>query len=66
MNFIGRTEEKNMINNLLKMKGYQGCIIYGRRRMGKTELVKHCLMNKNIPFIMYQCKESNEQDNTIN
>ncbi len=38
MNFIGRTEEKNMINNLLKMKGYQGCIIYGRRRIGKKNL----------------------------
>lgn len=64
MEFIGRTEEKNLIDNLLKKKGYQGCIIYGRRRMGKTELVKHCLMNKNRPFIMYQCKESSEQDNT--
>ncbi len=32
--------------------------------MGKTELIKHCLMNKDRPVIMYQCKESSEQDNT--
>ncbi len=65
MNFIGREEEQNKINAILDKSGYQGCLIYGRRRMGKTELVKHCLMNKKQPVIMYQCKESSEQDNTI-
>jgi uncharacterized protein len=64
MKFIGREEETRTIENILKKKGYQGCLIYGRRRIGKTELVKHCLMNKNVLFIMYQCKESSEQDNT--
>ena len=63
MKFIGREEETKAIENLLKKEGYQGCLIYGRRRMGKTELIKHCLVNKNVPFIIYQCKESNEQDN---
>lgn len=32
--------------------------------MGKTELTKHCLANKEIPLIMYQCKESSEEENT--
>lgn len=63
MEFIGREEETRTVENILKKKGYQGCLIYGRRCMGKTELVKHCLMNKNVPVIMYQCKESSEQDN---
>ena len=63
MNFIGREQEQKTIDNILKKKGYQGCLIYGRRRMGKTELVKHCLMDKDIPFIIYQCKESSEKDN---
>ncbi len=63
MEFIGREEESKAIDSILNKSGYQGCLIYGRRRMGKTELVKHCLMNKNVPFIMYQCKESSEQDN---
>lgn len=31
---------------------------------GKTELVKHYLTNRNSPFIIYQCKESTEEDNT--
>ncbi len=64
MKFIGREEETRTIENILKKKGYQGCLVYGRRRMGKTELVKHCLMDKSVPLILYQCKESSEQDNT--
>lgn len=63
MKFVGREEEIKAIENLVGREGYQGCLIYGRRRMGKTELVKHCLKDKGVPFIMYQCKESSEQDN---
>ena len=65
MKFIGREEEQKAIQALLSSGGYKGCVIYGRRRMGKTELVKHCLLGKNIPCIMYQCKESSELDNTV-
>lgn len=63
MNFIGRREEQKTIDAILSKKGYQGCLIYGRRRMGKTELIKHCLKSKESPVIIYQCKESSEQDN---
>ncbi len=64
MKFIGREEEQNFINNMLKQKGYKGYIVYGRRRFGKTELAKQCLKNKGVPSIIYQCKESSESDNT--
>ncbi len=63
MKFIGRENEIQAINSLINKKGYQGCLIYGRRRIGKTELTKHCLANKEIPLIMYQCKESSEEEN---
>ena len=46
----------------MSKEGYQGCVIYGRRRMGKTELVRKCVLEKST-VVMYQCKESNEQDN---
>ena len=65
MKFIGREKELKVINQLLERKGYQGCLIYGRRRLGKTELVRHALSNKNIPTIIYQCKESSEKDNVL-
>ncbi len=64
MEFVGREKEQSVINGILKKQGYQGCIIYGRRRLGKTELIKHCLRSKKVPTIIYQCKESSERDNT--
>ena len=47
----------------MSKEGYQGCVIYGRRRMGKTELVRKCVLEQKSLVVMYQCKESNEQDN---
>ncbi len=63
MKFIGREKEQKVINSILEKDGYQACILYGRRRIGKTELVKHCLMNKSVPCVIYQCRESSESDN---
>lgn len=31
--------------------GYQGCVIYGRRRTGKTELVRKCVLEQKSPVI---------------
>ena len=62
MKFIGREQEQKTIQRLMSKEGYQGCVIYGRRRMGKTELVRKCVLEKST-VVMYQCKESNEQDN---
>lgn len=63
MKFIGREQEQKTIQRLMSKDGYQGCVIYGRRRMGKTELVRKCALDQKSPVVMYQCKESNEQDN---
>ena len=62
MKFIGREQEQKTIQRLMSKEGYQGCVIYGRRRMGKTELVRKRVLEKSRG-VMYQCKESNEQDN---
>lgn len=62
--FIGRTLEQKKINYLLNDDDFKSAIIYGRRRLGKTELIKHCLKTYNEKIIFYQAKESNEFDNT--
>lgn len=46
MKFIGREQEQKTIQRLMSKEGYQGCVIYGRRRMGKTELVRKCVLEK--------------------
>lgn len=40
-------------------------LIYGRRRLGKTELLKHCFANSNKPFIIYQCNQETEKSNIL-
>lgn len=63
MNFYGREEEQKRINYLLSKKNFSSGIIYGRRRLGKTELLKHCFEKSNKKFILYQCNQENERSN---
>jgi AAA+ ATPase superfamily predicted ATPase len=63
MEFYGREEEQKSINYLLNQDIFTSGIIYGRRRLGKTELLKHCFMNSNKKFIIYQCNQENEKSN---
>lgn len=63
--FVGRDEEIRAIERIISLKGYKGSVIYGRRRLGKTELLKHCLLNRDIPCIFYQCVQENEKENVV-
>jgi AAA+ ATPase superfamily predicted ATPase len=53
MDFIGREEEIAIMSKALADPGFSSVFIYGRRRVGKTELIRHCLKNvtgRIIPF----------------
>lgn len=63
MNFIGRIEESKAISYSLAQKGYQGILVSGRRRIGKTELIKHCCSLCYSRFLYYQCTDDNEANN---
>jgi len=48
-NFIGRTYEKNFLSELIKTQDEARIIIiYGRRRVGKTELIEQVFKDRNI------------------
>lgn len=57
MKFIGRKEELKKLNNVLNSNFYTTTLIYGRRRVGKSELVKYALSDKDVIKIYYECKE---------
>lgn len=62
--FVGRKEQIKLINKFFTSDKEHAGLIYGRRRIGKTELIKHCLtLNKNIFSIYYECKETSEANN---
>lgn len=38
-------------------------LIYGRRRIGKSELIKQCLKESDVTGIYYECKQTSEWNN---
>lgn len=46
MNIIGREREKDIISNCLKSKRPEFLVVYGRRRVGKTYLIREFLNEK--------------------
>ena len=53
--FIGRVQELRFLEDKYNAKGGQMIILYGRRRIGKTELIHKFCENK--PHVFYSCRE---------
>ena len=62
--FIGREEELKFLNERCKNPEAQLIIIYGRRRTGKTELIKEFVKDKNSIYFM--CDKTTEKENLYN
>ncbi len=45
MNFIGRTDELKKLNKVFSLDEFTTSLIFGRRRVGKSELIK-CSINR--------------------
>ena len=63
MKFYGRETEKKKIFRCMRKETSQSILIYGRRRVGKSELIKHCLHSLDQPAIYYECKQTTEFNN---
>ncbi len=67
MKFIGRNAQLKKLNKAVSYTTKHECVqtvlIYGRRRVGKSELVKHLIKTANIPSIYYECKQVSEASN---
>ncbi|MBQ9765307.1 MAG: ATP-binding protein [Lachnospiraceae bacterium] len=62
--FIGRDRELTALDKLYKSDKFEFAVIYGRRRVGKTELIKKFIEDKKA--IYYMGIESNEKQNLEN
>lgn len=62
MKFIGREKELESINEKLNSSKSEFIIVYGRRRLGKSTLLKESLKNKQNP-VYYLCVEENIRNN---
>lgn len=61
--FYGRKEELNFLNKLYKEKKSQLFVLYGRRRVGKTELVREFTKDKDS--IYFLCEKTSIRRNII-
>ena len=61
--FFGRKENIKAISKFFNSDKDSAALIYGRRRVGKTELIKHCLKGTKSTSIYYECKETSEINN---
>lgn len=64
MNFIGRTQELKKLSKVINNDSQQFALIYGRRRVGKSELVKQALKQCDAKAVYYECKQVSEASNT--
>ncbi len=65
MKFVGRKTEIKKINNMIQSDEMNFTLIYGRRRVGKSELVNHVLSKTKVKHLYYECKQISEQSNVL-
>ena len=63
MKYIGREEEKKIINDQLDRNSFSNILIYGRRRVGKTELISKCLSNRKERIIYFTALKISYKNN---
>ena len=60
--FIARTEELSKLSDAMRQTGHAS-LIYGKRRVGKTRLIKEALKQQGQSVIYYECIKGTIQDN---
>ncbi|MDI6887296.1 MAG: ATP-binding protein [Candidatus Thermoplasmatota archaeon] len=63
LKFIDREKEIDFLNKRYRKGGFDLIIIYGRRRIGKTELIKEFIKNK--PHIYFLCDKKGTERNVL-
>ena len=61
--FFGRQNELNKLNSFFSKKGFLACLIYGRRRIGKSELIKYSIKDEKDKIIYFEAKQTTEKNN---
>ena len=59
---VGRIKERNQLVKFLNSKN-RACIVYGRRRIGKSYLIQNTLLEAKCRFIYFECVEASIEVN---
>ncbi len=63
MKFIGRTIQLKQLKKAMTSEEMSMSLIYGRRRVGKSELVKQAIKESGVKSIYYECIQVTEESN---
>lgn len=63
MPFFGREQQLRSLLKLYEGDNVRMGLVYGRRRIGKSELIKQSLRNTRTRSIYYECKQTTQQNN---
>ena len=63
MKFFGREAERKRLHKTIDMPGLSAVLVYGRRRVGKSELIKQCLRESTVQSLYYECRQTAEMSN---
>lgn len=63
MRFIGRKEELKKLDKAIHADEMNFTLIYGRRRVGKSELVSQALSKGGVKSLYYECKQVAQESN---
>lgn len=63
MKFIGRTKQLEQLKKEMSLDEMRMALIYGRRRVGKSELIKQAVKETGVKSIYYECKQVTEENN---
>ena len=66
MAFIGRESEQKKLARQFSRAEQNTTLIYGRRRVGKSELILHSLRRSGVRAIYYECRQTTEESNVQN
>ncbi|WP_418722684.1 ATP-binding protein [Enorma sp.] len=67
MTFIGRTKEQKRLLAQLSSPTQNAALLYGRRRVGKSELILHTMRQaSDARTIYYECRQTTAENNTRN
>ena len=61
--FVGRKRELTKLDKMYSSKKQNVALIYGRRRVGKSELIKHFIQKYDHDAVYYECKQTTELNN---
>lgn len=63
MEFIGRERELARIGKEIAAGEQRNVLVYGRRRVGKSELIKRVVETSDVVAIYFECRQTSEADN---